>query len=341
MLQFKITPYTLVFNRPAKTSRNIFDQRKIFLVRLWDSKTPDIVGVGEAAPLAKLSVDDIPDYEAHLTEFCRQLVEFGQTDALDLDDFPSVRFGLETALLDLQNGVTGILFPDIFSREPIEIPINGLVWMADADRMLSEAMGKANEGFDCIKFKVGALDFDAECRMLEAFRKQFSPSKLMIRLDANGAFATGEALEKLKELSRFEIQSIEQPIAARQWDAMAKVCRDSKIPVALDEELIVINNRSEIKEMILTIKPQFLVLKPSLLGGFFKARQLVDIAENLKIGYWVTSALESNIGLNAIAQWTATLHPKLHQGLGTGSLYKNNFETRWEVDKGFLRFTKN
>jgi o-succinylbenzoate synthase len=337
MLQFEITSHTLVFNRPAKTSRNTFEHREIYLIRLWNSHAPAVVGVGEAAPLAKLSIDDIPNYRQHLSEFCQQLVEVGKIDGLGLDEFPSIRFGLETAFLDLQNGGDGILYPEIFSKGPIEIPINGLVWMADTDQMLAEAIEKAKAGFDCIKFKVGALDFDAECRMLEAFRKQFFAANVMIRLDSNGAFSAGEALEKLKELSRFEIQSIEQPIATKQWDDMSRVCRDSKISVALDEELIGVNSLSEIKKMLQYIKPRFLVLKPSLLGGFVRSRQFVDVAENLKIGFWVTSALESNIGLNAIAQWTVTLHPKMHQGLGTGSLYKNNFETGWEVDKGFLR----
>ncbi len=336
MLSYHIEEYELEFITPAKTSRNKFSSRIIYKVILKDGEGN--MGIGECAPLRMLSIDDLPNYKELLDESCTALCESGNLAELDLKHLPSVEFGLETALISLRS--KGLLFDTAFSRGESRIPINGLVWMNDGDKMLQEALSKAEQGFSCIKFKVGALDFDQECKMLEAFRKKFNAFKIEVRLDANGAFKADEAAFQLKELKRFDIHSIEQPIATDQWDDMARLCHKPILPIALDEELIGLEIKSRADAMLDYIHPQYIILKPNLIGGLRKADQWIQKCQLRSIPWWATSALESNIGLNAIAQWVSQYQPSLHQGLGTGALYKNNFESNLKLENGFMSYVE-
>ncbi|MBT8326127.1 MAG: o-succinylbenzoate synthase [Bacteroidia bacterium] len=336
MLTFDIKPYELVFNKPAKTSRNVFEVRKVFVVSLFDS-TNGRKGIGEAAPLSLLSIDDIPNYEEILKEKATLFCSNQDFNELELDRFPSIRFGLETAFLDLKS-TEGRLFETPFTKGDAVIPINGLVWMNDTERMYQEALQKIDAGFKVIKFKVGAQDFDDECRMLERIRSHYSAFKITIRLDANGAFKPDEAAEQLKELKRFEIHSIEQPIAKDNWDEMEELCYERIIDVALDEELIGVSVEKHGYQLLNHLKPQYIILKPNLLGGLSKSDEWISLANNLNIKWWATSALEGNIGLSAIAQWVSKYETQLHQGLGTGSLFKNNFKSPLQLEKGVMSF---
>lgn len=336
MLKYTIKEHTLKFKRPAKTSRNTFKERKIYLVQLTNPQTGKS-GIGEAAPLTLLSIDDVENYASILEKYTQHVAEEITLDALELKKFPSIRFGLETALLDLRSEDQR-LFDTAFTRSMKSIPINGLVWMADLDQMYQEAVQKIEAGFNCIKFKVGAHDFDSECRLIEKIRKQYNAFKLEIRLDANGAFHPTEAREQLTELSRFDIHSIEQPIAVDQWDAMASLCNKPIIDIALDEELIGRSLTEEADRMLQYIQAQYIILKPNLIGGLAAADEWIKKATASNTSWWATSALESNIGLNAIAQWVSKYKTTLHQGLGTGSLYENNFESAMKIDAGFMRF---
>ncbi|MDA8886572.1 o-succinylbenzoate synthase [Bacteroidia bacterium] len=337
MYSYKVTEHHLQFVKPAKTSRNIFKTRTICLIELTDISNGK-KGIGEAAPLSLLSIDDIDNYvqvlESKVEEFC----ETGRIEDVDLEKYPSIKFGLETALLSLQADTKGRMYDTAFTRGESTIPVNGLVWMADADDMYEEALSKIAEGFKVIKFKVGALDFDEECKMLEKIRKDFSAFKITIRVDANGGFTAKESLEQLKELSRFEIHSIEQPIMAGQWDDMARLCRDSAMAIALDEELIGVNVHTSGAKLLDILKPQYLILKPNLIGGVSIADEWIRLANKQGAGWWATSALESNIGLNAIAQWVSKYDNAMHQGLGTGSLFSNNFDTSLKLKHGLMRY---
>lgn len=331
--------HQLQFIKPAKTSRNTMQTHTVYYVVLT-SKTERESYWGEAAPLPGLSVDDVAQIEHKINECCTAVTNGYTFNMLDFSGFPSVQFAFETAFLAAQHNEDFLLFDTPFYRSQQPIAINGLVWMNEKETMLHEALEKASKGFDTIKFKVGALDFDEECRMLETFRKQFNAFKTTIRLDANGAFATDEAIEKLRELSRFEIHSIEQPIKAKQWDAMQELCAKTPIAIALDEELIGVDVNANGQSMLQHIKPQHIILKPTLLGGLSNSEAWVNLAQHNNIGWWATSALESNIGLNAIAQWTATQHLQVPQGLGTGSLYSNNIPSPLTVSNGQLVYDK-
>ncbi len=335
-MEYEIVPYRLNFKKPAKTSRNVFQERLVNYVFL---KKEGTIGIGECAPLSLLSIDDVSDYSEHLHAFASQLTSNGSLNEMDFAHFPSIRFGLETALKDLENGGSRTIFDTSFIQgTPIDI--NGLVWMGELDAMFDEATTKIEAGFRCIKFKVGAHDFDAECRLLERIRQRYSAFKLEIRLDANGAFNADEAKEQLRELKRFEIHSIEQPIKPNQWDSMGSLCASKLIDIALDEELIGIRVETEGMTLLNEIRPQYLILKPNLVGGFEVCDAWVHLARKHAIGWWVTSALESNIGLNAIAQWVSQYDIELPQGLGTGSLYSNNIESPLQVIGEQLVYTK-
>ena len=337
-LQYSVEVHKLKFKKPAKTSRNVFREKRHWVIKLWDKKNPEIIGIGEAAPLEFLSPDYNKDLTGIIEDRLDKLVEGERFEALDLDELPSVKFAIESALLDLKNGGQQVYFnSEYLAGRPI--PINGLVWMNDLDEMLNEAINKAGSGFKCMKFKVGSHDLDAECRLLEKFRNTPEGKSISIRLDANGAFLADEALKKIKELSRFHIHSIEQPIKAGQLDDMAKICMDSKIPVALDEELIGIKSNARDK-ILKHIKPQFIILKPTLLGGFKECDEWIRLANKYKTGWWATSALEGNYGLNAIAQWAGQYNTIIPQGLGTGMLYENNFPAKSEIIKGALFYTE-
>lgn len=294
------------------------------------------MGIGEATPLEYLSTDDLPEFERVMCETVTNLISnAGKWTWESFDRYPALTFGLETALSDLAHSNTCHVFDGPFTEgNPIEI--NGLVWMDEVDAMLKSAVEKIEQGFRCIKFKVGARDFDAECRMLEKIRKRWSAFKLEIRLDANGAFLRDEAEVQLRELSRFDIHSIEQPIGVNQWDSMERLCKTSRIPIALDEELIGLDVHRAGDLLLGNIRPQYIILKPNLLGGFKTAEAWTRLARKHAIGWWATSALESNIGLNAIAQWVSTMGNTLPQGLGTGSLYRRNIDSPLEIKDGHL-----
>ncbi len=333
---FKATyqKHILQFAKPVRTSRHTLHTHTIYyltLQRLSDGKKT----YGEAAPLIGLSTDDVPDFEMHLQQFCDEVNNGKAPESLNFEGFPSIQFAFETALLCMQHQQEFTLFNTPFlTGEPIKI--NGLVWMSNLEEMLQEAIEKAESGYTTIKFKVGALDFDEECRMLEAFRKKFGAYKVDIRLDANGAFKNDEALLQLQELSRFDIHSLEQPIKPKQWEMMEEVCVESAIPIALDEELIGVHVLQDGLKMLRKIKPAYLIIKPTLLGGLAESNRWVTCAENAEVHWWATSALESNVGLNAIAQWVSTKNNLLPQGLGTGNLYNNNAASPLKTANGKL-----
>ena len=258
-----------------------------------------------------------------------------------LIEFPSIQFGVEQAFLSFESKNSFELFPSDFSKGKASIPINGLIWMGEEAFMKEQIKDKIEAGFDCIKMKIGAIDFDAEFELLKAIRRNFSAKEIELRVDANGAFSTHEAKNKLERLASLDLHSIEQPIKQGNWHEMAKLCKDTELPIALDEELIGVFSVTKKRELLQTVQPQYIILKPSLVGGFKGSQEWISLCQELNIGWWVTSALESNIGLNAIAQWTATLQNKMPQGLGTGSLYTNNIESALEVKNGALHYNIN
>jgi O-succinylbenzoate synthase len=335
-LQASIAQHTLKFRKPATTSRGALSERKIYLLTIWNSANPQVKGVGECSPLKGLSIDDVPDYETVLQKLVTQINKNRATEDFDFDHFPSIKFGLETALLDLKYGGKKIIYQNFYAIGRQGLPINGLVWMDNIEAMKQEALDKMARGFECIKLKIGAHDFKEECKLLQFIREQKGGEKLIIRVDANGAFKPGEALEKLNTLKPFNLHSIEQPIKKGQIDLLAELCAKSPVPIALDEELIGYTTDDEFYALLSRVRPQYIVLKPNLVGGFVQCEKWIKVAESLKIGWWITSALEGNIGLNAIAQYTANFNPKIHQGLGTGHLYENNLPPYTNIDKGYL-----
>lgn len=322
MYKLQIIPRILHFKQPAGTSRGIYTTRKVWYLFLTDTTTGQY-GVGECAPLPALSCDDLPEYEQILRHHCQHVEETGNIDYEALRPYPSMLFGLETAIQHLRAGCLK-LWHTPFSEGKQGIPINGLIWMGNFDEMYRRIEEKMNAGFRCIKLKIGAIDFDRELELLSHIRRHFSPEKIELRVDANGAFSPEEAPHKLQLLNEFQLHSIEQPIRAGQWQAMKQLCASTPFPIALDEELIGINDRARKIELLDTIRPQYIILKPSLHGGIQGAQEWIELATERHIGSWITSALESNIGLNAIAQWCATLQPSLPQGLGTGLLFIDN-----------------
>ena len=336
-MKARILKQILHFKQPSGTSRGVLYDKPTWFIILENENS---IGVGECSMLKGLSLDDRPDYEQKLQWVCDNIYFGEQQLYADLVDFPSIQFGVETAFRSLKNQDPFQLFPSPFSKGQSSIPINGLVWMGSKEFMRQQIVDKIENGFDCIKLKIGAIDFETECLLLQSIRKNFSAAEIEIRVDANGAFAPSEALEKLKRLSDFNIHSIEQPIAVNQWDAMAGLCEQSPIDIALDEELIGVFSDSKRMKLLKTIQPHYLILKPSLIGGWQGSESWIDAAEQCKISWWATSALESNIGLNAIAQWVFIKQNPLKQGLGTGALYTNNIEAPLEVQKGFLSYNQ-
>ena len=338
-MTYEIEERVLHFKQPAGTSRGIYTTRKIWLVHLSDGER---TGVGECAPLPDLSCDAMTDelYEAKLRHFCEELCRAGEIDVDSLRDYPSMLFGLETALINLRNG--DCLFDTAFSRGEEGIPINGLVWMGNYDEMLQRMEEKLEKGFRCVKLKIGAIDFEQELDLVKRIRERFSFHEVELRLDANGAFPYEETLYKLELLSQYAIHSIEQPIRQGQWSFMAELCRESPLPIALDEELIGVNDPEMKAHMLNIIKPRYIILKPSLHGGMTGCREWIDAAREQGIGSWITSALESNIGLNAIAQYASDVYgPQITmpQGLGTGQLFTDNIPMPLEI-RGDMLFLK-
>ena len=333
-MRIDIEERTLHFKQPAGTSRGVYTTRRIWLVTVSDGA---IVGVGECAPLPQLSCDDIPNYAEVLARFCKEVEQTGEIPYEAMRDYPSMLFGLETAFYEVRRKKEDgrdVLFDTPFSRGEVGIPINGLVWMGTFDEMRQRIEQKLEQGFHCVKLKIGAIDFDAELELIKNIRSRFSHQDVELRVDANGAFPFEEALYKLELLSQYALHSIEQPIKAGQWGNMAELCRESPLPIALDEELIGVNDPEQKRQMLNIIKPRYIILKPSLHGGMMGVREWVDIACDMGIGSWITSALESNIGLNAIAQLCSDIygnHIKMPQGLGTGQLFTDNIPMPLEI----------
>jgi len=336
MLKATYKKYTLNFKQPAGTSRGVLHQKDSWFIFVWDDNESDIVGIGECGLLKGLSWDDRPDYKDKLQEVCDNIQLYQNNLDDRLKDFPSIMFGLETALLDLRAKGTKVLFESLFTEGKDAININGLVWMGEIAFMLKQIKEKIASGFNCIKLKIGAIDFEQELELIRNIRREFSVDDIEIRVDANGAFSPEEALDKLSQLAEFYLHSIEQPIKQGQWEQMAGLCEQTPLPIALDEELIGVNEIEKKKSLIKTINPQYIILKPSLVGGYKASEEWIKLAEQNNIGWWITSALESNIGLNAIAQWTYTLQNELPQGLGTGQLYFNNFTSPLNISQGKL-----
>ena len=333
MIQANYQKYVLDFKRASGTSRGVLTQKETwFLILEKDGKK----GIGECGILRGLSIDDRPDYEEKLKWVC-QNIQLGKQKLYDaLIEFPSIQFGVEMAFLSLESKNPLELFPSDFTASKQSIPINGLVWMGEPSYMKEQIEQKIAEGFNCIKLKIGAIDFDKELELLQFIRNHFDAKTIEIRVDANGGFSPEEALSKLNQLDKFDLHSIEQPIKQHQIAEMAELCAKTPFPIALDEELIGIFSLDDKEELLQQIKPHYIILKPSLVGGFQGTQEWITLAEKHNIGWWITSALESNIGLNAIAQFTFTLNSVLPQGLGTGGLYTNNFDSPLEVKKGQL-----
>jgi len=329
--------YILQFKQASGTSRGILKTKETYFLKISDATN---FGIGECAVFRGLSVDDLPNYEEKLQWLCSNINSNKEDLLIALKAYPSIQFGLEQAMLSLKSKTPFELFPSKFTESKDAISINGLIWMGDKSFMKQQIKDKLNAGFSVIKMKIGAIDFETEINLLKNIRKEYSSNEIELRVDANGSFSPKNALEKLKFLSELEIHSIEQPIKQGQFDEMAALCEITPIPIALDEELIGIVNVTKKEELLQTIKPQYIILKPSLVGGFKGSEEWVNLAENQKIRWWVTSALESNIGLNAIAQWTYNLQTKMPQGLGTGSLFTNNIASPLEVQKGMLHYNK-
>jgi len=334
MLHASYNKHTLIFKRPGGTSRGVLSTKGSWFIKVWDDENPETFGLGECSIIYGLSPDPMERFEEKLNELTKNINLYLE---VNLSEFPSIKFGLETALLDLASGGKRVLYPSPFTRGESSIPINGLIWMGAFDFMRQQIIEKLEAGFDCIKLKIGAIDFEQELQLLKLIRSDFKENELELRVDANGAFKPDEALEKLKRLSDYHIHSIEQPIRQNQWKEMAALCEQSPIDIALDEELIGLDDAA-IPKMLDTIQPQYIILKPSLLGGFKRSELFIENAEKRNIGWWVTSALESNIGLNAIAQWTATLNNPMPQGLGTGKLFTNNIDSPLEIMSAWLKY---
>ena len=339
-MKINVSERVLHFKQPAGTSRGVYTERRIWLVSISDGRT---IGRGECAPLLDLSCDAMEPavYKKVLREFCDRVELTGEIPYEEMRDYPSMLFGLETAMMDVRSKKAdrkGILFDTPFARGEQGITINGLVWMGNHEEMLQRMEEKLEQGFRCVKLKIGAIDFEQEMDLIKRIRERFSFREVELRLDANGAFPYEEALYKLELLSQYNIHSIEQPIRQGQWAFMADLCRESPLPIALDEELIGVNDAEMKRHMLGVIKPRYIILKPSLHGGMVGCREWIDAARDMGIGSWITSALESNIGLNAIAQFCADVYgtssrggEMMPQGLGTGLLFTDNVDMGLEI----------
>lgn len=329
----KYFKYLLNFKRPSGTSRGVLLDKETYILEVFDN---DKKGIGECAIFRGLSFDDRPDYEEKLQWLCNNINQKTEFLKDELKEFPSIWFGYEQALLNLKHG-KNIYFPSEFTEGKSAITINGLIWMGDIEYMQEQITDKLEKGFYCIKLKIG-VDWQSEHTILQKLRKKFTKDQLEIRVDANGGFTKDEAKIVLKQLADLQIHSIEQPIKAGKWDDMTELCSHTPTPIALDEELIGIIDYPEKKKLLETVKPQYIILKPALVGGFSGSDEWISLAEQLNIKWWITSALESNIGLNAISQYTFTKKSNMPQGLGTGNLFTNNFHSPLHLDADKLFF---
>lgn len=333
-MKARFSTHILKFKFAAGTSRGVILQKPTRYLILEEN---NMQGIGECSTINGLSVDPEELIEQKIEDLCTHINKGYNPLNFDINGFPAIQFGLETALLDLKSGGNKILFPTGFSNGSLALPINGLVWMGDIDFMSRQIAEKLKSGYRCIKIKVGALDFDTEFRLVKKIRDQYNSDEIEIRLDANGGFKSADALRKLEKLSQLQIHSIEQPIKNGQYSEMAEICRNSPIPIALDEELIGLDPLTD-AQVLDIINPRYIILKPGIIGGLETSTKWIEIAEQKNIGWWVTSALESNIGLNAIAQWTSTLNVTIPQGLGTGQLYENNIPSPLEIKNAELHY---
>ena len=336
MRKITITSKLLHFLQPAGTSRGVYNTRLSFYLKLTSDEQPDVVGVGECATLPDLSCDAMPpnDYERKLRTFCDEYERTGVIDYEAMRAYPSMLFGLETAVAQFNAKGSLNFFNTPFGRGEEGIPINGLVWMGTFEEMFERLEAKLKAGFRCIKIKIGAIDFDRELQLIRHIRSTFSRNDVELRVDANGGFTPKEALSRMEALVQYDIHSIEQPIKQHQWTEMARLCAATPLPIGLDEELIGMNERQKKIELLDTIRPQYIVLKPSLHGGMAGTEEWIQLSRERNIGSWITSALESNVGLNAIAQLTASIYGtniRHAQGLGTGQLFADNIEMPLKV----------
>lgn len=329
--------YILNFKKPSGTSRGILLEKETWFIVLKENEK---WGIGECAILRGLSIDDRDDYEEKLKWVCNN-INLGK-DVLynSLIEFPSIQFGIEVAFMSLHSHNPFLIYPSHFTNSTAGISINGLVWMGDKEDMIQQISEKIKQKFTCIKIKIGAIEFEKELEVLSYIREQYNQNQIEIRVDANGAFCEINALSKINQLAGYKLHSIEQPIKKENYDTMSEICLNTSLPIALDEELIGVLNFEDKQNLLEKICPQYLVLKPSLLGGFKGTLEWITLAEKKGIGWWITSALESNIGLNAIAQFTYTLQTIIPQGLGTGTLYTNNICSPLYIENGFLKYDK-
>jgi len=327
--------HNLIFKQASGTSRGVLRQKQTYYIILEDENRQ---GIGECGFFKGLSYDDRPDFEDKLQWVCDHINKSFEELWAETLEFPSIQFGLEMAFKSLHAEHKYELFPSDFVKGKSKIRINGLIWMGEKSFMKEQIQAKIEQGFTCVKLKIGAIDFEEELALLKYIRSQFSADDIELRVDANGAFSPDEALDKLKRLSEYDLHSIEQPIQQSQWEDMCKLCEQTPLPIALDEELIGVQDVTNRQKLLQTIQPQYIILKPGLVGGFKHSKEWMQLADGLNIGYWVTSALESNIGLNAIAQFTYDMELKRPQGLGTGSLFTNNIKSPLEVKGEFLTY---
>ncbi len=330
-MKINITERILHFKQPAGTSRGVYTERKIWLVEMKEGERK---GIGECAPLPQLSCDDIPHYAETLRMFCDQIEQTGVIDYQALRPYPSMLFGLESAWAQLHVNGSAKLFDTPFGRGEEGITINGLVWMGTFEEMYQRIEEKIQAGFHCVKLKIGAIDWEREISLIKFIRQHFTKEQIELRVDANGGFTPQEAMKKLEQLATYDIHSIEQPIKQHQWKEMARLCHETPLPIALDEELIGINDTASKIDLLDTIRSQYIILKPSLHGGMHGSEEWIKLAQERSIGSWITSALESNIGLNAIAHFAAKVyghHISMPQGLGTGQLFTDNIPMPIEI----------
>lgn len=348
MYNISISEHTLHFKQPAETSRGVYTTRHSYYLTVTHPSFPGISGIGECATLPDLSCDNKPEYAQTLQEVCRMVSQMERIPYDMLRPYPSITFGLETAFADFYHKIADKkgtttelsgnaipawakplidLYSTPFAQGETGITINGLVWMGNYDEMYTRLEEKLKAGFHCVKLKIGAIDFAKELDLIKHIRQDFNKEQVELRVDANGAFAPEQAMSRLEALAQYDIHSIEQPIKQHQWPKMAELCRTSPLPIALDEELIGVNVTSMKQALLDTIQPQYIILKPSLHGGMYGCREWISLAEERGIGSWVTSALESNVGLNSVALFCAKMYGpevKMPQGLGTGQLFTDN-----------------
>ncbi|HMQ75499.1 MAG TPA: o-succinylbenzoate synthase [Flavobacteriales bacterium] len=320
------------------TSKGTISARTVWYLIAWHRDRPEVMGIGEAALFHGHSKEFPADVRTKLLELCMETGDWTKRLNDDLVDVPSVRFAVEQCLKDLEAGGTKTLFPSAFTLGRQAIPINGLVWMGDKATMKQRIREQLDGGFTTVKMKIGAIGIDDELELLKAVRAEYGPDDIILRVDANGAFTALQAPDVLKRLADLQVHSIEQPVPPGQYEVMAELCADTPIPIALDEDLIGHNTPDAKVDLLDTVRPQFIVIKPSLVGGWAATQEWIDRAKARGIGWWITSALESSVGLNAIAQYTATLNPSLAQGLGTGQVYANNIPSPLLAERGLLRY---